>query len=126
MDLCSQIFLEGLRNLIPMLRIQSDDRLEKRIGKERLQDAGADVEGFILSSTKQQLNKNQQLALTCQLLNCLGRYVKENLNLPVTIKTVVDSIILLPEAVDRAFPGYSDSKMLMFVIQPRESFLQER
>jgi hypothetical protein len=109
-----------------MLRGQNDERLEKRIGKERLHDAADDTAGFISSGVKRQLTKNERLALTSQLLRCLNSYIKGVLGLPVTLKTVVDSVSLIHEATDRSFPGYAESKMLLYLIQPTQNSLVER
>ena len=114
------IFLETLRFILPSLRNQDDAHLTRRIGKEKLEDAAADVAGFIEAGSGSTLTKNERLALSGQVLNCLVRYIKSMDN-PVTLNTMITHIQLLEHATDQAFPGYSMSKLLRYTILPVRS-----
>lgn len=115
---CVEIFLLGLRGLLPYASNFTDKQLEKRIGKEKLLEVSEDVEGYIMSGVNQApLTRNEKIALTSQTLNCLSRYILK-MNVPVTIKTVIENIHLLGHAVEQGFPGYSASGLLKYTIVP--------
>jgi hypothetical protein len=111
------IFLLALREVLPYLRQQDDSRLKKRIGLERTQDAADDLAGYIVAGIKEELNRNEKLALSCQLLKCLVRNIEAS-DIPVTLKTVVDSMGLLSYATEKSFPGYASARLLRYVIIP--------
>lgn len=114
------IFIQALRDIMPQLSLHSNDRIEKKIGKDRLEDAAINTAGLIAVGTRQLfLTKNEQLALTSQVLGCLERYISEDLQIPVTLKTFVDNISVLNYAVDKSFPGYIKSGQLGVIIKPR-------
>jgi len=126
----SELFLEALRSNLPMYRGQSDAALERKIGAKRLEDASTDFACFIRASVKTELSKNEQLALTTQLLRCLQDFLKSHRDeegkiVPLTLLTLISRVSLLPAATDKAFPGYADAQMLMFLIQPQRAFLTE-
>ena len=121
MEQALPILLEALRDVIPMLRTQSDARIIKRIGKEKAQDAADDIDGYISYGVKREINRNQQLAITCQLLRCLSNYLEE-LQVPISLNKIVENIHNVPTATDKSFPGYAKSGILIAIIQPNLAF----
>ena len=113
-----EIFLTVLRQILPSLHNQPDSQLTRRIGKEKLEDAAADVAGYIEHSTSSSLSKNERLALTSQILGCLTRYIKTELNQPVTLNTIINCMQLIEHATDQSFPGYASSRLLRYLIVP--------
>lgn len=110
-----------LREIIPSLRILSDERLEKRIGKEKFLCFTEDLIGYVLAGVNEDLSKLELSALTSQMLRCLGRYIVRDLNAPVTLTTMQNSIGVLGYAVDKDFPGYFGSRLLKYTILPKSS-----
>lgn len=111
------MFLLALREILPWLRSRTDSSIEKKIGKEKLIDLHEDLAGLIESGVTGTLTRNERLALSIQMLNCLKRHII-SMEMPVTIATVSSSFTLLHHAVDQAFPGYTDSKLLRYTISP--------
>lgn len=114
----TSIFLSGLRETVPSLHSLSDERLIKRIGREKVLEAAEDVSGFITSGVAGSLSKNESLALTVQVLKCLSRYITGTMQIPVTVNTIFTSMNLLHYAVNQAFPGYAESKLLLYTVTP--------
>lgn len=112
------IFLQGLREVIPSLRLHSDDMITKRIGKEKTQEIALDVCGYCSAGTKEHLSRNELIALVCQALRCLTKYMAGTLQIPITLNTVVKEIVLLEFAVNESFPGYAASGLLKYTITP--------
>lgn len=115
------IFLEVLRQILPSLSNQNDERLTKRIGKDKLQECADDVAGYIESGTSGSLTKNERLALTNQVLKCLVNHIKNEMKIPVTLNTIISSTQLIEHATDCAYPGYASSKLLRYTISPLKS-----
>ena len=116
-----EIFLETLRSLLPSLRQQNNERLTRRIGKEKLEDAADDLAGFIEAGTDRELTKNERLALSSRVMECLAAHIAKELALPVTLNTVVQSMQLIQHACDQSFPGYSGAGLLRYTIMPVRS-----
>ena len=115
-----EIFLEVLRQILPSLKNQPDGQLSRRIGKEKLEDAAADVAGFIETGSNTALSKNERLALSSRVLNCLAEHIK-SMDTPVTLNTMITHIQLIQHATEQSFPGYSESKLLKYTIAPLKS-----
>ena len=111
------VFLQALRDVLPQLREQSDERLTKRIGKEKLEEAALDLEGFMNAGVNNPLTQNERLALASKLLRLLSQYIQEIGN-PVTINTVITHMSLIAHATNNAFPGYAESKLLRYAVTP--------
>lgn len=109
------LFLQALRDALPNIKLHSDAQLTKKITQERLADVSLEFFSFILDGVISLPNKNELLALASQSLTCLKKYIHSR-ELPVTLKTIVDHVSLLDEAVDRCFPGYVKSKLLKYTI----------
>jgi hypothetical protein len=116
-----QLFLQGLRQVLPSLKLLSDASLEKRIGKEKLQFASEDIASYLASGGCEKMMRNEQLALVCQVLNCLTRYITTELQIPATLNTVINNMSLLSYAVEQSFPGYATSGLLKYTILPPRS-----
>ncbi len=110
------LFLQAIRELLPSLRMHSDEMLTKRIGKNRLEDLSLEFFCYIEVGAGK-LNKNQNLALANKLLNCLVKYI-QRVGTPVTLNSILNSIQLLGAAVDESFPGYAQSGLLKYTILP--------
>ena len=113
-----EIFLTVLRQILPSLHNQPDAQLVRRIGKEKLEDASADVAGFIEHGTTSNLTKNERLALTRQVLDCLTQHMKNEMNMPITLNTIISSMQLIEHATAQSFPGYAEAKLLRYLIVP--------
>lgn len=116
-----EIFLAVLREVLPTLKNQSDAQLVRRIGKEKIEDAAADMAGFIESGCTGTLTKNERLALSGQVIRCLTKYIQTVMQLPVSLNTIINSAQLMQHATDQAFPGYASSRLLRSIIQPLRS-----
>ena len=110
MDENTSIFLSAIRQVLPQFKLYDDMRLEKKIGKERLEDA-------VLSSMSLidgEYTKQQKEALFCQFLKCLEKHIQ----IPFTLKTMIDNMSLLQCAIDECFPGYIQARFLRYTILP--------
>jgi hypothetical protein len=115
-DLIASVFLQALREVLPQLKNQDDARLIKRIGKDKYQIIEDDLNGFLDNGVTGSLTKNEKAALAVKSLKCLADYIKENMSMPITFNTMIDSQALLPHAVDNSFPGYAEAKLLKHAI----------
>lgn len=113
------IFLQCLREILPALKSQTDERIIKRVGKEKFENAVDDVHGLIESGVSSTLTRNEHYALTMQVMLCLTRYIKDVMGMPVTINTVFDTISLVEHALDQSFPGYASARLLRYIILPQ-------
>lgn len=100
------------------MKSRSDPAIEKKIGKEKLKDLAEDLAGLIESGVTGTLTRNERLALSIQMLNCLKKHII-SMEMPVTIATVSSSFTLLHHAVDQAFPGYIDARLIRYIISPK-------
>ena len=114
-----RIFIAALRQILPTLRQQPDNRIAERIGYQKLQDVCDDLFGFIDSSVEGTLTQNEYFALACQVLKCLSNYLTTVMQIPSTINTIPAQMGLLEWAVDQAYPGYASARMLKWTIKPR-------
>lgn len=116
-DLASNkaMFLQELRQLLPSIRSLNDQLLEKKIGKEKLQEGLELTWDFIENACEGKLTRNERIALVSQAFRCLQQWMNQQ-EIPVTINTLVNNFHLIPYAVDRAFPFYAQSKLLKYVI----------
>lgn len=111
------LFLQTLRDTIPTLRLYTDDQLTKKIGKEKTEDYSKELFSYIEVGAGDNLKKVEQLALAFQVMKCLSKYIT-NLNLPVTLKTVLDNIGMIEYAVNQCYPGYFSCRLLKHTILP--------
>ncbi len=111
------LFLQALREVLITLKLHSDDQLRKKIGQVRLTDVTLEFFAF-METGSDQLSQSEKLALSIQLLRCLSKYIVNVMEIPVTLKTMIDCVGLIETAVDRAFPGYWGSKLLKYTILP--------
>jgi hypothetical protein len=125
MEEVQELLLLSLRELLPSLRQQVDKTIVTKVGKEKLQDAAFQVMDYIELSCGGQLSRNEYLALLSQVLRCLITYL-HSAGAPATAANIINSIHLLPHAVDLAFPNYASAGMLRCVVSPsRIGRLQE-
>src|SRR5919109_923254 len=108
-----ELFLQSLRECLPGLHLYSDERLRQKIGVTKVQDLSLEFFSFIEVGAGSGLKRNELLALANQSFKCLKSYIK-TMGLPLTLKTLLDSLSLLPQAVDEAFPGYFESRLLQY------------
>lgn len=111
------LFLDALKDLLPSLRRQTYEMIEKRAGKEAFEIVYQDLIGYIYNGAGDKLTRIEMYALLSQVLRSLGRYI-EGMGIPVTLNTVMTHAHLLPYAVEQDFPGYADAKILKYIIQP--------
>jgi hypothetical protein len=114
-----RVVIQSLKATIPSLKLLSDERIEQKIGKEKLLEVTEYSVGYVVASSSDDISHNELFALLCQVFRCLGLYITNSLHLPVTVKTLVDSIGLLEYAVDICFPGYGKAKLLRHIVRSR-------
>lgn len=112
------LFLQSLREFLPNLKLYSDTQLIKKITQAKLTDISLEFFGFIEAGAGENLTKNEYLALAGQSFRCLKKYIEYS-GAPFTLKTILDFIPLLGDAVNQCFPGYIESKLLRYTILPR-------
>lgn len=110
-----EMFCNALKQLLPTARSLSNESIEKKIGKEKLQESLDILWEFIESSCEGKLTRNERGALAFQSLRCLQNWMLAQ-EIPVTINTLANNFHLIPFAVDKAFPFYAQSKLLKYVI----------
>lgn len=121
-ELNKQLVIAALRELLCTLSLRSDDQIEKKIGKEKLQDFADDVAGIIHKATAgQELRRIERAALVSRMLRCLANYIEVEMKIPVTVNTICTHSSLLEYAVDIAFPGYIRAGVLRYAILPPRS-----
>lgn len=108
--------LQELRFLLPALRSMNDAQAEKKIGKERLDEATELIFGYLLTAAPG-CKKIEQGAVLARCLRCLADWMGSQ-DIPLTVKTVFDCVHQLPFAVDRAFPFYAQAGLLRAVVSP--------
>jgi hypothetical protein len=86
-----------------------------KCGKEYTRAAFADdveyVMGWFDRGCGQRINRTQRQAIVNTAVDCLARQMTRS-QAPVVHKTLVQQLTSLPSALDRAFPGYADAKLL--------------
>lgn len=112
------LFLQSLRDILPTLKLYTDDQLRKKITQDKLTDVSLEFFGYLEAGCSENLTQIQKLALSVQLLRCLSKYITNVMKMPVTLKTMLDCISLIEPAVENAFPGYWGSKLLKYTILP--------
>lgn len=110
------ILLSVLREFLLSQRSLSEAAMEKKIGKEKLEEMTSSVWDFLDQSVQGNLTRNERSALLFQTTRCLVRWMGSQ-EIPVTLNTLVNNFHLLPFAVERDFPFYAKSKLLRYVIQ---------
>ena len=116
-----ELFLEVLRFILPSLKLHTDAQLSKRIGKEKTEEAALDLAGFIESGSNRPLLRNERKALSEKVMMCLANYVKNQINLPISLNTIINHMGILAHAVDASFPGYAESKLLRYTVVSLET-----
>lgn len=112
-----ELFLICIREIFPALTMQTDAMLVKKIGKEKFQSLALEVAGFVKSGIgNKQISQAEEVALYCQVLRCLSRYISGTMQIPVTLNTLTTHFSLMPYATDLAFPGYVDAGLLLYCI----------
>jgi len=109
------ILCNVLRELLPSQRALSEAALEKKIGKEKLEEVCSLAWDFLENAVEGNLSRNERSALLVQTTRCLIGWM-ESQEIPVTLSTLINNFHLLPFAVDRSFPFYAKSKLLRYVI----------
>ena len=119
-----EIFLRGLRDVLPFLRIYSDAALTKKIGTERLQESCLMAFDFIESGSNSRLTDNEAYALMTKALVCLVQYLQNKYNTAISLNYLLTNLYLLSHAMDQAFPFYAQAGLLKFIIQSNRANLE--
>jgi hypothetical protein len=115
-----EIFLISIREIFPALSLQNDVSLIKKIGKEKFQNLALEIAGFVNAGINgKQISKTEEIALYCQVLHCLSRYISGTMQIPVTLNILITYFSLMPHATDLAFPGYVESGLMLYTITPK-------
>ncbi len=116
-----EVFLRSLRTIFPVLSMQTDVMLIKKIGKEKFQSLALEMAGFVKQGTgNKALNQIEEEALYCQAFKCLSQYLRDALEIPVTLNTLTTHFSLMPHAVDLAYPGYVEAALLYYTVAPKQ------
>ena len=115
------IFLAGLRGVVPSTARYDDKQLTAKVGKNQLEDTANFVVDYLERSCEDIGSKNAYVALTSRCLQCLSDYLFK-IGVPVTITTIFQNVHLINHAVDSAFPGYASSRFLKTIISPSSAF----
>jgi len=94
-------------------------RLFETYGRKHFDDKVHIVLGFI-ESYRKLLRRPQVQGLATMCLKCLVKHMQSR-EIPVTVKTVLDSLELMPHAVNKAYPGYADAGMLHRLVDARRA-----
>lgn len=113
------LFLVTLREVLPILKHQDDQRLVKRIGIEKFQNYSSDLSGFIATGTDRNLVRNERIALGRQLLKCVESNMKA-IGIPITLTSFIDHMSMLQHSVEQNYPGYYEAKLLRYTIMQIE------
>lgn len=121
-ELNKQLVIAALREILSTLSLRSDEQVEKKIGKEKLEDFSQDIAGIIHKATAgQELRRNERAALISRMMRCLANYLEKEMKIPVTVNTICTHSSLLEYSVDIAFPGYIRAGVLRYAILPPRS-----
>lgn len=83
----------------------------KDYSRADFRDAVAYVMGFINRGSRIRLNRTQRMALvSCGVAKVSSRMY--NRGVPISHRVLVQQLATVPDALDRAFPGYADSHVL--------------
>lgn len=116
MNELQETFLLALKDRLPSARIFSDNQLVKKIGPEKLLEALEQIVNYIEPACGNvELQRNEYFALISQVLNHLIQYLKQ-INVPITLTTVMSNIHLVEHTTDLAFPGYANAGFLRSII----------
>lgn len=83
-------------------------------GRKKFESRSKEIFEFIEPS-RQCLRPEQSKQLLETCLKALAEDVRRR-SIPVTAKTVLDNVSMLPSAIDRKFPGYVDAGLLHRVV----------
>lgn len=90
---------------------QSPQGFVKTNGKKALIEAAETSWAYMQEGCNRGLPKSGRLRLMTVILGCLVAHLKAN-NIPVTAGVMCKSLGILPDAVDRRFPGYHAAKLI--------------
>lgn len=92
------------------------DDILTRAGKEYTRASYADdveaVMVWIDSGCGRPISKTQRMAIVQTAVECLADHVMRRTRAPVVHKTLLQQLLKLPGALDRAFPCYHQAKIL--------------
>jgi hypothetical protein len=111
------LFLAALRSELSYLRRFDDATLRNKIGVEKLDEAVDMTFDFLEMGVRETLSQLESYALLCRVIGCLMNYLSHQLQLPLSLKVVVNNLHLINHAVDRAFPYYAKAGLLKVTIQ---------
>lgn len=100
-----QLFLRAIREVLPQYRAASDEFLLTKTEK-RIYPATEELV-ILLESAGAKAGMNNDLvcsALMTRVLQVLADYMKTEMNLTVTIKTLLDCLSLMAPALDKRYP----------------------
>src|ERR1039458_5751921 len=110
------VLLSAIRDNLPSTRQLNDLILEAKIGKKKTAELAEELSNFMLSSVNSTLTNLEELAIASQSIKCLGRYIENCLDIPLTLNTLTNNFHLLKFATNRAFPFYHQSRLLGKVV----------
>ena len=110
------VLLNAIRDNLPSTRQLNDSILEQKIGKKRTAELSEELSNFMLSGVNSTLTNLEEMAIASQSVKCLGRYIENCLDIPLTLNTLANNFHLLKFAVDKAFPFYHQSKLIARVV----------
>lgn len=81
-------------------------------GRDRFRSFASDVESYISDSCGALMRRSVRDEVRRQIIDCLGKMMREWENIPVAPNSLINCIDYLPSAVEQNFPGYADAGML--------------
>lgn len=90
---------------------QSPSSFIKTAGKAKLLAAADLVQAFVQEGSGRGLPKASRMAVMTAVLRCLVTHLNAR-GIPVSAAVVCNSLGVLPDAVDRRFPGYHEAKLI--------------
>jgi hypothetical protein len=91
----------------------------ERMGRAKFELAMEGLQNFISDACGVLLKRPERTAVEEMAIQCLIEYLEDR-DIPVTPMILLRQMAFLPHAVDRAYPGYADAKMLHRVAKIRK------
>jgi hypothetical protein len=113
------MLLITLRELLPSLHSYTNLQIQKKIRKEKWEEAICQIVDYIEFYCGTGLSRNEYISLLNHVLTCLITYLRK-IQEPIGLVSIVTNIHLLPHSVEQSFPGYASSGLLRGIIYPRE------
>lgn len=120
---------ETVQAVLPesFLTRQSLDTFTKDYGRERFKETAQLVLKFIDNGCGESKPMGLELrALLREVLSCLNGYLEERRAEAADAKQLLNSVAFLKRAVEAAYPGYAEARMLKVLVRRKDGQLDGR